>query len=250
MQRIDHQKYRILSSVSVGIGVLSLLLFLSFVVFGPFSLISLDLSDNKKLFLNSLLSSAFFTQHSLMIRKTMRKIVDSLLPKESFSAFYAIISGILLGTTVLFWQQTDRLVITIAPPFCYFLNLLSLFSTIGLLWAVSSLTDFDPFGRKQITNYLTNRPPKKQVFVLRGAYKFTRHPFYFFILVMMWSYPVVTVDRLLFLVIWTTWVLVGTVLEERDLVEEIGDDYRKYQKTVAMFVPYKLLNTILQRSRH
>lgn len=51
-------------------------------------------------------------------------------------------------------------------------------------------------------------------------------------------------DRLLFALIWSCWIVLGTKLEEKDLVEEIGEDYRKYQSNVPMLVPYKFLNNI------
>jgi protein-S-isoprenylcysteine O-methyltransferase Ste14 len=73
-----------------------------------------------------------------------------------------------------------------------------------------------------------------------GAYKWVRHPLYFFSLIMIWSCPVLTVDRLLFNLMWTTWIITGTVLEERDLVREFGDQFREYQAKVPMIIPYKI----------
>jgi protein-S-isoprenylcysteine O-methyltransferase Ste14 len=67
-----------------------------------------------------------------------------------------------------------------------------------------------------------------------------RHPLYFFSLIMFWSCPGLTADRLLFNLMWTTWIIAGTVLEERDLLREFGDGYREYQKKVPMLIPYKL----------
>jgi protein-S-isoprenylcysteine O-methyltransferase Ste14 len=44
-------------------------------------------------------------------------------------------------------------------------------------------------------------------------------------------------DRLLFNILWSAWIYIGTVLEERDLVEQFGDAYREYQKKVSMLFP-------------
>ena len=57
---------------------------------------------------------------------------------------------------------------------------------------------------------------------------------------MIWSYPDLTADRLLFDALWTTWIVVGTLLEERDLVASFGDAYREYQRKVPMLVPYRV----------
>ena len=63
---------------------------------------------------------------------------------------------------------------------------------------------------------------------------------YLVVLLMIWGYPELTIDRLLFNVLWTLWIVVGTVLEERDLCDEFGDDYREYQRSVPMLVPLRL----------
>jgi protein-S-isoprenylcysteine O-methyltransferase Ste14 len=36
----------------------------------------------------------------------------------------------------------------------------------------------------------------------------------------------------------TLYIVVGATLEERDLVETFGDDYRRYQREVPMIVPH------------
>jgi protein-S-isoprenylcysteine O-methyltransferase Ste14 len=68
-----------------------------------------------------------------------------------------------------------------------------------------------------------------------------RHPLYFFTLVMIWTSPDITLDRLLFNVLFTGWIVVGTRLEERDLVAEFGEHYSVYQRHVPMLIPYKLI---------
>jgi protein-S-isoprenylcysteine O-methyltransferase Ste14 len=63
---------------------------------------------------------------------------------------------------------------------------------------------------------------------------------YLVVLLMIWSYPVLTTDRLLFNVLWTTWIVIGTVLEERDLTADFGNDYREYQRNVPMLLPTRM----------
>jgi len=75
---------------------------------------------------------------------------------------------------------------------------------------------------------------------VKGAYRWMRHPLYFFMLLMIWSYPELTIDRLLFNVLWTVWIIIGTMMEERDLVSYFGDQYSIYQKKVPMIITYKI----------
>jgi len=45
-------------------------------------------------------------------------------------------------------------------------------------------------------------------------------------------------DRLLFNVLWSAWILAGTLLEERDLSREFGAEYGSYAKNVPMLIPF------------
>ena len=63
---------------------------------------------------------------------------------------------------------------------------------------------------------------------------------------MMWAQPVISADRLLFIGLWTVWILIGTILEEKDLVREIGDEYRQYQKKVPMLIPYRIFGQLIK----
>lgn len=242
MESQTHWLHKGISLLSILIGSTSLFFFVHFVLFGPFGLIDLRLSNLAAVSVNIIFSLLFFIQHSVMIRRSVRQIIERILPPETFYAFHSICSGILLCITLLLWQETDLLIYTIPKPYSYIADAFIGISLGGLLWAIRSLTEFDPFGRKKIRNFIKSQEPKKQVFTLRGAYKITRHPFYFFILLMIWAYSDVTLDRLVFALIWTIWVIIGTVLEERDLVREIGEDYVQYQATVPMLLPYKFMN--------
>ena len=37
----------------------------------------------------------------------------------------------------------------------------------------------------------------------------------------------------------TAYIVIGILLEERDLVEMFGDDYRRYRARVGMLVPWR-----------
>jgi protein-S-isoprenylcysteine O-methyltransferase Ste14 len=57
-------------------------------------------------------------------------------------------------------------------------------------------------------------------------------------ILMIWSCPDLTRDRLLFNLLWTVWIVIGSYFEEIDLIAEFGDAYREYQKRVPMLVPF------------
>ena len=98
---------------------------------------------------------------------------------------------------------------------------------------------FDPLGLGPIRAHLRGQAYRPAEFVVRGPYLWVRHPLYSCILVMLWTNPDVTADRLLLSVMWTVWIWAGAAMEERDLVAEFGDDYRAYQRQVPMLIPWR-----------
>jgi hypothetical protein len=44
-------------------------------------------------------------------------------------------------------------------------------------------------------------------------------------------------DRMLFNLLWTVWIVIGSYFEEIDLIAEFGEAYREYQKGVPMLIP-------------
>jgi len=227
----------IYSSLLFGAG--SLLVFGAFLFFGPSGIVDLKLGTGGALFFDAALSLVFFVQHSMMIRRWCRTGVSARIPGEYYDALYSIASGVVLLFVVILWQEVRPAIAEAEGLAHWILRLLFFLSIAGFHWGVRSLFAFDPFGVRKLMVHLHRKKPKSMPLAIRGAYRWVRHPLYLFMLVMIWSSPYITADRLLFNILWTAWTVVATFLEERDLVADFGDAYREYQAKVPMLVPWK-----------
>jgi protein-S-isoprenylcysteine O-methyltransferase Ste14 len=188
---------------------------------------------------NAGLSLAFFAQHSGMIRARFRRWLGARVAPPFHPAIYAIASGAVLTAVVLLWQTSTVTVFAAHGPVRLLFRGLSLLAFAGFVWGVHALATFDPFGRRELSAHLRGRVLPETPFVLRGPYLWMRHPLYTCTLALIWSGPDITLDRLSFNLLWSAWILVGTLLEERDLVAAFGERYRRYQQAVPMLVPWR-----------
>lgn len=226
------------SSLILGFG--SLLAFVVFLFTGSFSVFDQGWNPRAALYLDACLCLLFFIQHSVLIRRSVRTRLTRWIPDEYYGAFYSMTSGIALTFVLLWWQKTPVLAASAGGMFRWVLHGLFFLCIAGFSWGTRSLGTFDPFGVRKILHHAHQRDPEPACLTVRGAYRWMRHPLYLFTLVMIWSCPDLTADRLLFDVLWTAWIFGATRLEERDLVHDFGDLYREYQARVPMLVPYRI----------
>jgi methanethiol S-methyltransferase len=225
--------------LAILIGGGSIFVFGAFLIAGPFAVFRLNISEPQAVLLDGFLSMGFFLQHSGMIRSFFRVWVSSTIPGYYYSATYAIASGTVLTCAVLLWQPSNTILFEMHGLPALLLRVAFLLAIAGFIWGIWALKAFDPFGRSNIAAHLSGRQPRAPRFSVRGPYLWVRHPIYFFTLVLIWATPVITTDRLLFNILWTAWLAVGSYLEEKDLVSEFGDAYRLYQNTVPILLPWK-----------
>ncbi len=231
-------------TLAVGIGGVSLVAFGIFVLAGSPRLVELNLSLWGGLAMNTGLSLLFFVQHSGMTRRSFKQWMARFVPRHYTGAVYAIASGVTLLAVVLLWQESQY-VIAAASGYLWWLARVAFFLAVcGLAWGAVSLKGFDTLGLTPILRRNRAGSASSPALAVRGPYRWVRHPLYFFVLVMIWSQPYLTVDRLLFNALWSLWIVFGAVLEERDLVAEFGDGYRVYQSKVPMLIPRRLVGWI------
>jgi len=234
---------RLAAYAITGLAVLlagsSMLPFAWFLFKGPLDLVTLDISEGPALLLNAGLCLAFFAQHTGMIRRSFHRWTATFIAAHYQGTVYTIASGIVLLLLVVLWQGPVRTLVEVEGGLRWLPNAVFLLAVAGMGWAYLALRS-DLLGLDPISDHLRGTAPPRKAFVLRGPYRWVRHPIYLCVLLLLWSRPDLATDRLLFNVLFTVWIVAGAVLEERDLVADFGEEFRAYQRRVPMLLPWRL----------
>jgi methanethiol S-methyltransferase len=220
-------------------GGVSMILFTVFLFAGSLHMVHIGLSESATFAWDGLLSLLFFVQHSGMLRKHFRSPLSRIISPPFHGALFAIASGLMLIVLVVLWQSSTVSLYVLQGFPRRLVRATFFLAMMGLAWGGLSLRSFDPFGRTPIMAQLRGEQLRPQPFVVRGPYRWVRHPLYFFTLLLIWSCPDINADRLLFNLLWSVWIYAGTVLEEADLLSDFGEAYRVYQHKVPMLIPWR-----------
>jgi protein-S-isoprenylcysteine O-methyltransferase Ste14 len=192
------------------------------------------------LVVNLLLMSVFAIQHSVMARKPFKRWWTRFVPASVERSTYVLFAS--LALILLFWQwrPIPALVWQIADPqIAMAVTGLSLAGWVIVFTSTFLINHFELFGLHQVANNLAGRSMPLPRFRTPLYYQFVRHPIYLGFIIAFWAAPTMTTGRMLFAAVTTAYIVVGILLEERDLVDLFGDEYRRYKDRVSMLVPWR-----------
>jgi len=191
--------------------------------------------------INVLLLAVFAVQHTVMARRGFKRWWTRIVPPAVERSTFVLAASLALA--LLLWQWRP-----IAEPVIWRIDG-EVASTI--VWAVFWLgwvvllassfliNHFELFGLRQPWAHLSGRPIPEPTFRTPALYRYVRHPLYLGFLLGFWATPVMTAGHLLFAAGATGYILVGIWFEERDLVAQFGQQYRRYRDQVGMLVPMR-----------
>jgi len=192
------------------------------------------------LIVNLLLMSLFAVQHSVMARQQFKRWWTRFVPHALERSTYVLFAS--LALILLFWQwrPIPSVVWHIADPrVAATMTGLSLFGWLLVLTSTFLINHFELFGLHQVVNNLARRALPAPTFKMPLLYKFVRHPIYLGFIIAFWAAPTMTMGHLLFAGVTTAYIFVGIFLEERDMVDQFGDQYRRYRQHVSMLIPWR-----------
>lgn len=198
-------------------------------------------SPAEALVIDLALMSVFALQHSIMARKGFKEWWTRIVPKSVERSTYVMLSNFALMLLFWQWRPLPAVVWHVSDPRAA----LALFavSMTGYLLVFTStflINHFELFGLHQVANNLIRRPMPEPRFRTPLYYRFVRHPLYLGFVIAFWATPKMTVGHLMFAAVTTTYMVVAALLlEERDMIETFGDDYRRYRARVPMLLPWR-----------
>ena len=195
---------------------------------------------SEALAVNLALMSLFALQHSTMARKNFKQRWTQFIPKPIERSAYILFASLTL--LLLFWQwrpipavvwhiKEPRMAATVAT--------LSLVGWVLVFSSTFLINHFELFGLHQVTNNLAGRQMPGPTFRTPLLHNFVRHPIYLGFIIAFWAAPTMSAGHLLFAAVTTAYIFVGITLEERDLIDMFGDEYRRYKARVSMLFPWR-----------
>ena len=185
-----------------------------------------------------LLMGLFAIQHSVMARQGFKRWWTQFVSPAVERSTFVLAATLALMLLLWQWRPIPTVVWETTDPLAAMaLTGLSLVGWLIVLASTFMINHFELFGLHQVANNLVGRQMVAMRFKTPMLYKMVRHPIYLGFIIAFWATPVMTAGHFLFAAVTTAYIFIGIMLEERDLVDQFGDDYRNYRQRVGMLTP-------------
>lgn len=195
-------------------------------------------SPVQALVVNLVLLGLFGVQHSVMARPAFKRWWTRFVPRSVERSTYVLVASLVL--VLLFWQwRSMPMVIWNVDWQAGRIALWALFAAgwVTVLVSTFMINHFDLFGLRQVYLAWRRKPYTGLHFTTSMLYRTVRHPLMLGFLVAFWAIPTMTAGHLLFAAANTLYILIAVRLEERDLTNDLGEQYTDYRARVPMLIP-------------
>lgn len=193
------------------------------------------------------LISLFCVSHSILASNKIKKAIQNRF--GNLIAFYRAGYNFLSVTSLIIiykmLPEIDLTLYDLSNPYDLIIFFFQLISFIGFIWSTRYFSSGEFIGWSQIKrfragNYKSADIDESSNLIIEGPYKYSRHPVYFFSIMFLIMRPVMTLTYFIIVVIFVVYFYIGSVFEEKRLIEKFGETYTNYQKTVPRIIPVKV----------
>ena len=189
----------------------------------------------------------FGVSHTILASNKAKKIIIEIAGEKIafYRFFYNLFSLFIFLAMYKIMPKPDLIIYEIGSPYNLFILGLKLLSGAGLIWAASYISLKEFIGISQIKRFFNNEYNVEELdehseLIIKGPFKFTRHPIYLFSILFLGFRASMDLFYLTFFVCLTIYFIVGSIFEERKLISKFGVTYIRYQKETPRILPIKL----------
>ncbi|HEX7690259.1 MAG TPA: NnrU family protein [Burkholderiaceae bacterium] len=184
----------------------------------------------------------FGLQHSAMARPGFKRAWTRVVPAPVERATYVLASSLALALLIVAWRPLPGVLWDArGTPVGAVLLAAGAGGWLLLVAASFLVSHWELFGLVQAWRGLGGVDARAAGAMPelseRGLYGVVRHPIMLGFLVAFWCAPRMSTGHLLFAGACSAYILVGTRLEERDLLAHFGAAYARYRERVPMLLP-------------
>jgi methanethiol S-methyltransferase len=202
-------------------------------------------STGPSVVIDVLLLAQFGLQHSGMARAPVKALITRCVPEALERTVYIVMASLAVWVLCLAWRPLPQRIWSADGIVGRVLDTGFWLGFVLVYGATLLLDHFHLLGLSQAyRRYVTQAPDAtSDRLQVHGPYRLVRHPLMTGLLLCFWCASTFTAGHLLWATGMTGYIVLGTVLEERDLVARFGTAYRTYATRVPAFVPslFKLL---------
>jgi len=189
-----------------------------------------------------------FSHTILASNKIKKSIAEKLGGKIAFyRLFYNVSSAIIIAALLAIAPKPSARLYDLQFPYDIIIFTVQVVSLIGLILAARYIDVGEFLGTAQLKRYFSGtynveNLDEDKTLIIKGPFKYVRHPIYFGSIIFLGARP--TMDLFYFSIFFYSiiYFYIGSVFEEKKLVEEFGEKYKEYQTIVPRLFPYKFWN--------
>lgn len=193
--------------------------------------------------------TAFGFIHSYLASYGIKRKVAAKI--GSYMAFYRIAYNII--ALIMIWMifeylpRPDVELYDLPAPYDFIILIPQLLSLAGIIWTFNYFCVKEFIGISQVIKFIDRRYnpehlDERLTLKIRGPYRITRHPLYFFTILFLIFRPTMDLFYFIFLVFAIMYFYIGSWYEEKKLIKVFGEEYIRYKEVVPSIIPYKIFS--------